>query len=271
MFVSKHQKDWDVFIPAALMVFRTSTNESTGESPFYLLYGREPLLPMDVSLLPPTDPASSIAEHRRRIVKQIEVAQQIAKENIMRTQQKMKAYYDKRSSEPNFIEGQRCWVYTPKSKKGLSKKLLHNFHGPYRVVEKLSPVHYRLRTCSNKPVTSIVHANRMKHFVDPNDGPIEPPSETGDNMPFLTINNPSLETQGDTATETADEESAALIDNETVFNAEALLDKRIANGAIQYLVKWAGFPRAQATWEPAEHILDNRLINDFEKRQSHTQ
>jgi len=198
----------------------------------------------------------------------------------------MKAYYDKRSSEPNFIEGQRCWVYTPKSKKGLSKKLLHNFHGPYRVVKKLSPVHYRLRTCSNKPVTSIVHANRMKHFVDPNDRPIEPPSETGDNMPFLTIddlpddsfdnsvsqqNNPSLETQGDTASETADEESAALIDNETVFNAEALLDKRIANGAIQYLVKWAGFPRAQATWEPAEHILDNRLINDFEKRQSHTQ
>jgi len=88
MFVSKHQKDWDVFIPAALMAFRTSPNESTGESPFYLLYGREPLLPMDVSLLPPTDPASSIAEHRRRIVKQIEVAQQIAKENIMRTQQK---------------------------------------------------------------------------------------------------------------------------------------------------------------------------------------
>ena len=97
MFVSKNQKDWDVFIPAALLAFRTSPSETTGESPFYLLYGREPLLPMDVSLLPPTDPASSIAEHRRRIVKQIELAQQIAKENIMRTQQKMKAYYDRNS------------------------------------------------------------------------------------------------------------------------------------------------------------------------------
>ena len=152
MFVSKHQKDWDVFIPAALMAFRTSPNETTGESPFYLLYGREPLLPMDVSLLPPADPASLIAEHRRQLVKQIELAQQIAKENIMRTQQKMKAYYDKRASEPDFVEGQKVWVFTPKTKKGLSKKLLHNFHGPYRVVEKLSPVHYRLRTCSNKPV-----------------------------------------------------------------------------------------------------------------------
>lgn len=294
MFVSKHQKDWDVFIPAAQMAFRTSPNETTGESPFYLLYGREPLLPMDVSLLPPTDPASSIAEHRRRIVKQIELAQQIAKENIMRTQQKMKAYYDKRSSEPDFIEGQRVWVFNPKSKKGLSKKLLHNFHGPYRVVEKLSPVHYRLRTCSNKPVTSIVHANRMKHFVDPNDRPIEPPSDPVEDMPFLATDDlpddsfdnstraqihtdllngadTDSKTREDQARETADEESAALIDNDTVFNAESLLDTRKANEAVQYLVKWAGFPRADATWEPVENILDNRLIDDFQKRQPHNQ
>ena len=99
MFVSRNQKDWDVFIPAALLAFRTSPSETTGESPFYLLYEREPLLPMDVSLLPPTNPASSIAEHHCRIVKQIELAQQIAKENIMRTQQKMKAYYDRRAAE----------------------------------------------------------------------------------------------------------------------------------------------------------------------------
>ena len=81
MFVSKNQKDWDVFIPAALFAFRTSPSESTGESPFYLLYGREPRLPMEVSLLPPGDPTSSIAEHRRRIVRNIELSQQVARDN----------------------------------------------------------------------------------------------------------------------------------------------------------------------------------------------
>ena len=75
MFVSKHQKDWDTFIPDALLAIRTSPSESTGESLFYSLYGREPLLPMDVSLLPPSYPASSNEEHRRKIVKQIELAQ----------------------------------------------------------------------------------------------------------------------------------------------------------------------------------------------------
>ena len=116
---------------------------------------------MDVSLLPPTHLSSAIAEHRTRIVKQIELAQE---KGNMRAQQKMKAYYDKRARDPAFQVGQKVWVYTPKTYKGLSKKLLHNYHGPYRVVERLSPVHFRLRTCSNQPVSTIVHANRMKHF-----------------------------------------------------------------------------------------------------------
>ena len=186
MFVSKHQKDWDNFIPAAFLAIRTSPSESTGESPFYLLYGREPLLLMDVSLLPPSDPASSIEEHRWKIVKQIEIAQQIAKENIMLAQQKMKTYYDQHASEPDFVEGHKVWVFTPKTYKGLSRKLLHNYHGSYRVVEKLSPVHYRLRSCTNKPVSSIVHANCMKHFVDPNDCPIALPSDKIFDEPFLS-------------------------------------------------------------------------------------
>ena len=135
MFVSKHQKDWDVYIPATFLAFRTSPNESTGETPFYLLHGRDPILPMDVSLLPPTHLSSAIAEHRTRIVKQIELAQE---KGNMRAQQKMKAYYDKRARDPAFQVGQKVWVYTPKTYKGLSKKLLHNYHGPYRVVERLS-------------------------------------------------------------------------------------------------------------------------------------
>lgn len=286
MFVSKNHKDWDVFVPAALFAFRTSPSESTGETPFYLLYGREARLPMEVSLLPPGDPISSISEHRSRIVKSIEIAQTIARENIARAQQKMKEYYDRTAKEPNFPEGSKVWVYIPKSKKGLSKKLLHNYHGPYRVVDKLSPVHYRLRTCSNKPVSTTVHANRMKLFIDPNDRPIEPPVEPLDDLHFVdndfpldsfapnadhtndtetntaeTPTNATETTQGDTQNQ--DSVSKALIDNREVFQAEKLLKGRKRHENQEYLVKWAGYPEAEATWEPISNILDSRLITDF--------
>lgn len=71
--------------------------------------------------------------------------------------------------------------------KGLSKKLLHNYHGLYRIVEKLSPVHYRLCTCTNKPVSTTVCTNRMKLFIDPNDCPITPPDMGDDDLPFLPV------------------------------------------------------------------------------------
>ena len=289
MYVSQNQKDWDLFIPAALLAFRTSPSESTGETPFYLLYGREPRLPMDVSLLPPADPASSIIEHRRRIVKQIEQAQTMARENIQRAQQKMKTYYDRTARDPDFQEGMKVWVYTPKRFTGLSKKLLHNFHGPFRIIEKLSPVHFRLRTCNNKQVTTIVHANRMKHFVDPNDRPIESPTDDPLDEPFLsiddlpldsfdlpratpalahgrTLDTPAPITHHDPIPTSAETQTTTLIDNETIFNAEKLLRSRKRNGQLQYLVKWAGYPLSDATWEPSSNILDPRLLDDFHAR-----
>jgi hypothetical protein len=182
MYVSANKKDWDEFLPSILFAYRTSPQATTGDSPFYLLYGREPRLPVDVNLLPPqTDKLStSIAEDRARIVSQLEEAQRLAKTNTERTQQQMKARYDLNSKPESYKIGQRVWVYTPKTQKGLSNKLLHRWHGPYRIVTKLSPVNFKLRNSSNRLTSTPVHVNRMKLFYDANDRPIEPPSDSLD-------------------------------------------------------------------------------------------
>ena len=104
MYVSKNQKDWDVFIPAALIAFRTSPSESTGEST-----GQKPRRPMEVSLLPPGNPTRSIAKHHRKIVRNIELSRQIAHDNIARAQQKME-YYDRTAKESDYVEGSKVCV-----------------------------------------------------------------------------------------------------------------------------------------------------------------
>ena len=78
-------------------------------------YGREPRLPVNVKLFPKEfkDLSSVVLEHRKRIVEKIELAQNIAKENIQQAQQKMKDYYDQKTKAPIFVVGQRVWVYTP--------------------------------------------------------------------------------------------------------------------------------------------------------------
>ena len=120
--------------------------------------------------------STSISEHRERIVVQLEEAQRLAKQNMERTQQQMKERYDLKAVPNSYKIGQRVWVYTSKTQKGLSKKLLHHWHGPFRIVQKISPVNFKLRNSANRLVAAPVHVNRMKPFYDTNDRPIEPPS-----------------------------------------------------------------------------------------------
>lgn len=45
--VQKQGRDWDEHLPYVLYAYRTSIQESTKESPFYLLYGGDARLPTD--------------------------------------------------------------------------------------------------------------------------------------------------------------------------------------------------------------------------------
>lgn len=48
----------------------------------------------------------------------------------------------------------------------------------------------------------------------------------------------------------------------------ALFRKRVKNGKPEYVVKWAGYPDEANTWEPAENILDPRLLDAFNNQGS---
>ena len=109
----KNQKDWDDFIPLILFAHRTSISETIGDSPFFCLYAGEPRHPIDVKILPPAadDLSTSVLDHRKRVVEKAELAQNLARENIQRSQQTMKEYYDRNASQPLFEIAQRVWVY----------------------------------------------------------------------------------------------------------------------------------------------------------------
>ena len=51
MYVSKHQRDWDEPIPYVTFAYRTAVHTSTNQTPFKVVYGREPTLPNDMLVL----------------------------------------------------------------------------------------------------------------------------------------------------------------------------------------------------------------------------
>ena len=50
MFAGKNRDDWDDLLPAVMMEYRSSVHESTGFSPYRLMFGEECTLPMDIGL-----------------------------------------------------------------------------------------------------------------------------------------------------------------------------------------------------------------------------
>ena len=76
--MDSNQKNWDKNLRAVMFGYQSAPSDTTGESPFYLMYGRDPVTTCDLALIPPREMSASVAEHRARVVENIEISRQIA-------------------------------------------------------------------------------------------------------------------------------------------------------------------------------------------------
>ena len=50
-----HEDDWDDQLSVAMMAYRSSIHETTGETPYMMVHGQEMVLPIDLVVGPPPD------------------------------------------------------------------------------------------------------------------------------------------------------------------------------------------------------------------------
>ena len=162
MYVNPRHTDWDVYVRAVCYAYNTSVcTESTNFVPFYLMYGRLPLRHVDAVVLPNFHPDETVQES---IVK-LQEAREVARQNVLATQERMKQRYDQKVVDPDFQEGDLVWIYFPQIVVGGTKKFYHNYSGPYVLLEKVGPVDFTASHAHNgKKLKNRVHVNRMKRF-----------------------------------------------------------------------------------------------------------
>ena len=182
IYVSKHQRDWDRFIPFALFAYRTAIQESTKETPFYLIYGRDPCLPLDVLPSAPISKYASVDDYKQEVIKRTQEARYLAQQCIERAQfnQTIKYNASKKVKDSEFKPGDRVWLYTPQVAKGVSSKLAHLWNGPYRIIRKLSEVNVEIEEGPRRK--TIVHVNRCKRYHDRQQRPTEKMDSIDDNV-----------------------------------------------------------------------------------------
>lgn len=268
MYVSSHQRDWDEFIPYVLFAYRTSIQETTQETPFYLMYGRDARLPIDVALTQPTVRYTSTDDYRVDLVDKLQHAFTQAKENTERAQQKQKLYADEHSKEPTYEIGEKVWVYAPVTAKGLSTKLLHPWSGPYEIIAKTSPVNFKIQTCDEKRATKIVHSNRMKPFVDPEKdlepGDDETPPEVDDTADGNTFNETIA--NGTMNSSEPEKNVDVRVTNRTVCEVLDKLWTRNEHNRLEpkYFVRWRDMPVSDNSWVSPKDV-EQSLLEEFER------
>ena len=129
-------RDWDTRLPYVLFAYRSSLYESTKESPFFLLYERDPRLPTEKTLSPPKDrQILDLDDYKSELCVGLAKAWKLTQANVLKAQQKQKRQFDRRAKEPSFRKGDRVFVYMPAAKCGKAHKFAKPFKGPYRIME----------------------------------------------------------------------------------------------------------------------------------------
>jgi hypothetical protein len=158
---------------------------------------------------------------------------QILKDNLTMAQNRMKQQVDQHRSERSFEVGDwvflRLQPYKHMSLKQAKKdnKLSPKYYGPYKVLQKIGTMAYKLELPASSRVHPVFHVSCLKKVI-------------GDKIPVQTIL-PELEEEG-----------------KIILEPEAITDTRIRqlrNRSIsEYLIKWRKLPAEDSTWEDESFI-----------------
>ncbi|UYV75794.1 hypothetical protein LAZ67_13001373, partial [Cordylochernes scorpioides] len=167
MYVNTDQKNWDEILPFVTHAYNITIQETTGYSPFFLLFGREPMSLLDDDNIPIDSNMNDYDEYIENYLDKIARTRQVVINNAEKTQERMKRNYDKKHNERIYEPGHLVAVWIPVRKIGKCEKLLRKYFGPYRILKKLSNVNYLIEP-KDKPGQDplIVHVSRLKPYFD---------------------------------------------------------------------------------------------------------
>ena len=156
-------KDWDRLLPYVLFAYREVPQESTGFSPFELLYGREVRGPLDVlkeGWEPHSQSDVSVVSYVVQMRDKFAEMAKLVQCNMEAAQCLQKQWYDRTARERKLKAGDQVLVLLPTS----SSKLLAQWQGPYSVVRPVGKVNYLIDMHDRRRRKRVLHINMLKQW-----------------------------------------------------------------------------------------------------------
>ncbi|KAE9174798.1 hypothetical protein PF002_g28950 [Phytophthora fragariae] len=257
------QSDWDEHAERLMFALNTSYDASRLDTPFYLVHGWDAKGTVSVMLgpRPYSVPERSAYEWRRKFQRDYSYAQACAEDLQKKAKrarsdeqtQKWKELSDRLKS--GFHVGDAVWLYIPKVQTGLSRKLAHLWHGPFRIAEMHDDFRVKLKVeNTGYRVNPWVHVSRLKPRV------LHP------KRPSVQID---VDEDDDFDTALLPEDSWEADNDNDEYEVEKILDlrwskrTRTSKRVREYLVKWKGYDEPE--WLPMSQLRCGALLYGFNK------
>jgi hypothetical protein len=131
--IAKTENDWDEQLPFALYAYRGAVHETTRETPFFMVYGRDPQGPGEEALREWKGEKKNIRQYTKEIVERMERARDRVREEIRKRKETMKAYYDKDRVDSDYAPGDIVWLRNREKEIGQHHKMAKKWLGPFRI------------------------------------------------------------------------------------------------------------------------------------------
>ena len=224
-YVSPKQDDWDQHLWAAEFAYNNAWHESVRNTPFVLNYGEHPLTPASCLTRGSKVPSAKAAADL------VHQAMTVAKACLQSAQQRQKAYADLHRRDVQFGMGDHVLLSTRNLAMFApgTPKLMPKYVGPFKVLNKVGDVAYRLELPVHMKVHNVFHVSLLRAFRS--DGGYIPPPPA-----FYVDGQPEFEVE-------------CLLKHRAVGKTRAL-DPHGRKQRLEYLVRWAKYGHEHDTWEP---------------------
>ena len=157
-------KDWDRYLDPLMFAYREVSNESTGFSPFEMIYGRpvrgsmailKELWTKDIAEPEAKTTYEYVVDLRNRLQETCHLAQ----ENLQRAADKYKRHFDKHAKPRKFDPGDKVLLLLPTE----SNKLKMQWKGPFQVLKRFGEADYVIQFPHR---AKTFHANMLKRYYE---------------------------------------------------------------------------------------------------------
>ncbi|OWZ01335.1 hypothetical protein PHMEG_00027300 [Phytophthora megakarya] len=249
------QSDWDDLADKLMWALNTSFDFTRLDTPFYVVHGWDAQgtveammgdFPWDVQL-------RDAQEWRTKIQRQVEYARAWARD--LQAKAKSRRAEDHNRKWKQLTDRLKEGFEVTRVHPGLTKKLAHLWHSPFRILEKGSDYRYRLQVEGTEyRFYPWVHVSRLK----PRAKYPERPSEAmnipeDDDLDAALLREDSWEP----------DEGSGEYEVEEILEVRWVTRTRTSRRVKEYQVKWKGYEAPG--WVPQGHLNYGRLLNDFDQ------